>query len=202
MKHVKLNIVKKFWMFAILIVCPYMAFSQSTINRRTKSNSFLVSADIGYTVNNFISINAAISKGLWYYGFSGQVNISTGEKGKTYDGIINWDNDLDGITDSGSYYFGSFGFDLGYYFLENLCIGGGLGYSPHKKYRNFHDDMEILSESGWYHVSKGDGGRIDAKAFIRYFFNKGITGGRFYVGGQYSLTGNVGLNIGYQFGGI
>ncbi|WP_302306444.1 hypothetical protein [Bacteroides finegoldii] len=193
--------MKMFLICAALLVFPHRLFSQTTTNR-AQSNNFLISADIGYTVNNYLSINAAVSKGLWYYGFSGQINVSTGEKGKSYDKIINWDNDLDGVSDAGDYYLGAFGFDLGYYFLENLCFGGGLGYAPHKMYRNFHDDTEILSQSGWYHVSKGDGGRIDAKAFVHYFFKKGLTGGRFYIGGQYSITGSVGIHLGYQFGSL
>lgn len=97
----------------------------------TKSRKFTTSplaADMGYTIDNHISISAAMSKGPWYYGLCGQLNISTGEKGRSYDKIINWDNDLDGISDAGGYYSGSFGVDLGYYFLENLCLGGGVGY--------------------------------------------------------------------------
>lgn len=176
--------------------------SQTAIDEKSQIYNISFSADMGYTIDNHISISAAMSKGPWYYGLCGQLNISTGEKGRSYDKIINWDNDLDGISDAGGYYSGSFGVDLGYYFLENLCLGGGVGYAPYKLYRNFHDNTGILSESGWYHVSKNDGGRINAKAFIHYFFKRGITGGRFYIGGQYSIVGNVGVHLGYQFGSL
>ena len=156
-----------------------------------------IGGDIGYTTNNFINIDASISKGLWYYGFSAQINISPGTKGKSYDKIIDWENDLDGISDAGKFYAGSYGFDLGYYFMDNFCLGGGIGYAPHRLYRNFHDDMEILSNSGWYHVTKSDGGKIDAKAFIHYYFKRGRLG-RFYLRGQYSIIGGIGASIGYQ----
>lgn len=158
-----------------------------------------IGMDVGFTSNKFINMDASISKGLWYYGLSIQMNVSTGEKGKSYDGIIDWDNDLDGISDTGDFYAGSYGFDLGYYFKENFCLGGGFGYANFKKYRNFHDNTEILSESGWYHVAKGDGGKLDAKAFIHYYFKKGLLG-RCYLRGQYSLIGGVGASIGWKFG--
>lgn len=166
------------------------------ISSNAQSN-YRIGVDLGYTVNNFINIDASISKGLWYYGFSAQVNASSGTKGKSYDKIIDWGNDLDGISDAGKFYSGFFGFDLGYYFKENFCLGGGVGYAPHKLYRNFHDDMEILSESGWYHVTKNDGGRIDAKAFIHYYFKKGLLG-RFFLRAQYSIVGSAGISLGYQ----
>lgn len=163
----------------------------------TEDTKMRIGFDLGYSTGNYMIIDGAISKGLWYYGFSAQINIKSGAKGKSYDRTLNWNTDLDGMSDSGSFYDGSYGFDLGYYFKKNLCFGGGVGYAPHKLYRNFHDDTEILSESGWYHVTKGDGGKIDAKAFIHYYFKEGLLG-RCYLRGQYSIIGGAGACIGFQ----
>lgn len=158
-----------------------------------------IGADFGYTSKKFINFDVSVSRGLWYYGFSAQINTSTGEKGKSYDKIINWDNDLDALSNSDDFYAGAYGFDLGYYFKKNLCLGGGVGYANAKTYRNFHDDMEILSESGWYHVTKSNGGKIDAKVFLHYYFKKGLIG-QCYLRGQYSIIGGAGLSLGWKFG--
>lgn len=153
--------------------------------------NFKINADIGYTTSNFASVNIGISKNSWYYGFSAQINCASGVKGKTYDGIINWDNKLDGVSESGNYYAGAYGFDLGYFLKKNICLGGGLGYSNYKKYRNFHDDYNILSSDGWYHVTKGDGGKIDAKIFSMYYFKSS-----FYIKAQYSIITKFGASVG------
>ena len=171
--------------------------NKETKTTYAKGTKIRVGFDIGYTTNNYIAFNGSIPKGFWYYGLSMQVNMKSGVRGKSYDKTLNWNTDLDGVSNSGSFYTGSYGFDLGYYFKPNLCIGGGVGYAHHKLYRNFHDNMEILSKSGWYHVTKGDGGKIDAKAFIQYYFKEGLFG-RCYLKGQYSIVGGAGACIGFQ----
>lgn len=171
----------------------------SSVNRETKkSNGYIIGMDVGFTTNKFVCMDASITKGKWYFGLSAQINTDTGTKGKSYDKTIGWDNKLDGVSDSGDYYEASYGFDLGYHFLENLCFGGGVGYAPFKQYRNFYDNTQILYKDGWYHVTKSEGGKVDAKAFINYYFKEGILG-RLYIKAQYSIVTGGGFALGYQF---
>ena len=139
-----------------------------------------------------------MSTNNWYYGLSTQVNMNIGTKGKSYDSIIGWDNHLDAVSDSGKYYNTSFGIDLGYYFLNNLCFGGGLGYTDHRLYRNFYDETGILHSAGWYHVTKSDGGKIEAKMFLNYYFKEGLLG-NCYIRGQYSVIAGIGASVGFRF---
>lgn len=171
--------------------------NKSNESQITEDAKMRVGFDLGYSTGNYMIFDGSISKGLWYYGFSAQINTKKGTRGKSYDRTLGWNTDLDGVSSSGSFYDGAYSFDLGYYFKKNLCFGGGVGYAPHKLYRNFHDNTEILSESGWYYVTKGDGGKIDAKAFIHYYFKEGLLG-RCYLRGQYSIIGGAGACIGFQ----
>lgn len=157
-----------------------------------------LSADLGYASKGFMLMNIAISINNWYYGFDCQINTDTGTKGKSYNKIIDWDNDLDNVSNSGSYYSGSYGINIGYYFKENFCFGSGIGYSPHDKYRNFHDSSNILSSDGWYNVTKSDGGKIDSSIFANYYFKKTILG-RGYIKCKYSFTSGLGFGLGYKF---
>lgn len=183
---------KLFLLISILIFIsfPISAYSQLSNHR--------IGADVGFTTNKYLTLNISTSLNRWYYGLSAQINTDTGTKGKSYDSTMSWNNSLDPVSDTGKFYAATYGFDLGYYFLNNLCLGGGLGYASHRLYRNFYDDTGILHSSGWYHVTKSDGGKMEAKIFVNYYFKESLLG-CCYIRGQYSIIGGIGAGVGFRF---
>ncbi|NLI37128.1 MAG: hypothetical protein GX416_11540 [Bacteroidales bacterium] len=179
------NVKKALVSFFVLF--PIFSYSQISWN-----------IDTGYSTGKNILLGVGINHNNWYYGMSAQIKCPTGTKGKYYDNIgwSDFQDDSNGV--SGNYY-DAYEFDLGYYFMPNLCLGIGLGYAPNTEYENRYDDSKILDESGCYNITRNSGGRISAKEFMIYYFKPDKINNRWYIKGQYDIISYAGFSVGYNF---
>ncbi len=183
--------MKKLLIF-ISFLFSMSAFAQTSF----VNNNYKFGVDVGYSQNGYMPASLYIGVDRMQYGISVAYPINSGQKGKYYSNI-NWDEFSSEIVKSGNFYY-PFTFDVGYHITDKFVIGAGIGYSMKILYRNMYDNAHILGNNGSYYITKSDGGQVEYKAFLSYYFPSFNTSS-FYIKGFYSKAMGVGASFGTEF---